>query len=321
MNRFGARLLGMRFGQLALLGAGLAILPASASVDSFEQKHHAAVLQNPPGVDFTIRFPDDRRVFQQGETIRIEMEFSSRLEQTYQLDTANYDRSGRLWIDSFFIDPEEGSVDPLDEYFKYGPFIGGGLRGMPALGTEPMRLVCELNEWFRFDRPGSYRLFIVSDRPSRLLAEGGHKPLPTTSNVIQFEIIPADPGWAEEQVQQAVGVLGSSEAPEERRAAARTLRFLGSETAVKEMARRFREEGALDHEYRFGLFGSPHRSFVISEMERLLDDPSHLVTESFLNTLALLVTLRDHPEAGEMSAAIEKRRQLYAERAARARRR
>src|SRR4030095_13497596 len=107
-----------------------------------------------------------------------------------------------------------------------------------------------------------------------------------TSNIVEFEILPRDDEWAEQELQALTRLLDSSDPKMDRRAVCRRLRFLNTETAASEMIRSF---GApLDecgYEYTMGLIGSAHRAFVVKEMERRLEAPDQIVSASYLFTL------------------------------------
>ena len=71
--------------------------------------------------------------------------------------------------------------------------------------------------------------------------------------------------------------------------ALKALRYLGSEEAARELARRMRgEDDQADWDYMFGLIGSPHRDTGLEEMNKLLEDPEFPVSDLFLTTMAVL---------------------------------
>jgi hypothetical protein len=135
-----------------------------AGADPFLAAQQEGVAKNPKALTFTIRLKDDKVLFQQGEIIRVELAFSSTLPKTYQLNGATYDRSDRLDIDSYHVDPTDGVVDPLKD--KVRNWLGG-IRLEPILEEKPYLIVRELNEYLRFDKPGKYRLYVVSQRVGR----------------------------------------------------------------------------------------------------------------------------------------------------------
>jgi len=288
---------------LFLISAAAVYAQAASSadnkVDGFTRKNNAKHAQNPEGLSFTVRLKDNRKQFQQGETITVELSFSTSKPNTYILDAATYDRSGRLDSDEFVLDRDDEVVDPLYDYFhaEYGGFVGGGLRSIPDLTDKPYIIVADLNEWMRFDKPGQYRLYVVSSRVGR---RGGpsnvfsNDPLTVVSNVIQFEIVPADKKWAARELSQALVTL--SENGPNRRPACRTIRFLGTAAAVVEMRKRFRDDDSdCEWQYKFGLIGSPYRDLVLREMETGISSSDQAITSHYLNTLALLEFKRQAP--------------------------
>jgi len=266
---------------------------------AFVQENKEKRAQNPEGLLFTAAFKNNQKQFHHGETLKLELSFATSKPKTYILDNATYDRSGRLDIDDFVVDREDSVVDPLDDYFNsalFG-FIGGGLRGNPELTNKPELISAELNEWMRFDKPGRYRVYVVSHRVSKMKAAGDQfhsTGQVAVSNVIEFEILPLDKRWSTQKLNEAVTMLTKPDG--DHRSACRTLRFLGTAAAVGEMIKRFRgEDDTCDFQYEFGLIGSPQRDFVIREMENALTAPEQPVITAFVNTLALLAFTEQSP--------------------------
>lgn len=84
------------------------------------------------------------------------------------MDGATYDRSGRLSLEAWTIEPNEAVVDPMLDYFaSVGGVIGGGIRRMDTIGATPVAVRVVLNEWFRFDLPGTYELSAIPQRVTR----------------------------------------------------------------------------------------------------------------------------------------------------------
>ncbi len=273
--------------------------------DAFTEHHQELLTRNPEALMFTARLKDGKTQFHPGEIIRLELSFLSSQPDTYVMNNASYDRSGRLGIDDFVLDRREGVVDPLHDYYHSGlhAFMGGGLFSVSTLDKKPQLVNYELNEWFRFDKPGKYRLYVISGR----IAQGqpyhqGNKPVALTSDMVEFEIVPADPKWEQQALSEALKTVnstttGNSLAKEnEHRAACRVLRFLGTEAAIKESIRRFRgQDRNCDFEYDFGLLGTPRRAFTVSQMESALDAPEQPVTNGFVATLSFLSYLVENP--------------------------
>jgi hypothetical protein len=285
---------------------------AIAASDRFFAAQREGVARNPIGLKFTIRLQNGDAQFRQGEVIRIEFSFSSALAKTYQLDGALYDRGGRLEIDSYHVDPEDGAVDPLKNH-ELG--IGGGMRSIPVLDEKPYAIVRELNEYLRFDKPGKYRLYIVANRVQRELtdqerAEAKQRSfitMPATSNIIEFAIAPADAVWAAKQLRSARSVLEARRGrnpmrrDEEIRAACKIVRYLGTEDSIRYMARHLDDHPG---DFGYGLMGSPFEARVIREMEAGLAAADCPVSSYYLSVLLSCSYLhRTEPYPGRQDKA------------------
>ncbi len=257
-----------------------------------DAEHDKLVAKNPPGLSFRIRLVEGTR-FRQGERIRVELSFASSIPKTYKLDGGLYDRIGRMHVDEFKLSPAL-TRDPLGEYFANGIGGMGGIRTMPVLTDEPYKMVFDLNEWHRFDKPGRYQLYVTSGRLSWEDPDPSGKPKRTegrkvtSQNVVAFSVTRSPPGWRVKTLRAAKLVLDSKGSKDEaKREAARTLRFLGTESAAREMIRRLSSD-EYSYELSFGLYGSPKRALIIREMEANLPRPDYPVTSTFLRTLSAL---------------------------------
>jgi hypothetical protein len=250
-------------------------------------------LDQPNDLSLQLSVKDGQTIFRVGEIITLLAEYSSSSGKKYTVNTRGYDRSGRLnGMEVFCIDPA-AAKDPLSDYFNgVRGLIGGGLGGTQDLGEKTHVVTLELNEWKSL-APGSYRLYVVGYRASETTAgpRGAlGRPVGAKSNEVEFQVVPADPAWQEEQLTTALRQLDSpNPRSEEAGQGARILRFLGSEDSTRELARRY-YAGDLPFgwELKFGLFGSPYTETAIQGMRAGLKDPQHPVTQEFVQTLALL---------------------------------
>src|ERR1700719_3151587 len=64
----------------------------------------------------TLSIPDARTSFREGEIIPLVLSFTSTVDKRYQAVDRHYDRSGRLDIDTYCLEPE--ARDPLADYFS-----------------------------------------------------------------------------------------------------------------------------------------------------------------------------------------------------------
>jgi len=114
-----------------------------------------------PDVQFTLTLKDHGAVFEYGEIVPFVQSFTSRAKNRYWADVRNYDRSGRLDIETYCVEPEP--PDPLASYFRSGCFFGGGLGSTHALDATPFTAEADLNEW-RTLEAGRYRVYAISHR-------------------------------------------------------------------------------------------------------------------------------------------------------------
>ena len=151
----------------------------------------------------TVNVRNNQSSFHIGEIIPLDLAFTSSTPNTYQLDMATYDRSGRLTEDQFVVDPSNGYDDPLQLYFHaYKGFMMGGLRGYKSLSTTPATIHADLNEWVRFKAPGQYRLTVVSSRVSKVGSNEFGNPT-VTSNSVTLTILPGTKEWQDATLKSA----------------------------------------------------------------------------------------------------------------------
>ena len=311
----------------AFLSASAQSTSSPEKPDAYLREHKERLARNPEGLSFTVRLKDNQKQFHQGEIIALELSFAAAKPNIFRLDAATYDRSGRLPSDGFAIDRREAVVDPLQDYFQSGihGFVGGGLRGIPDLTDKPYLITAELNEWQRIEKPGHYRLYVVSSRLRRkatdsVITAGDSQ---VVSNVIEFDVLPSDKKWAAKKLNEAIAALAKRDG--DNIAPCRILRFLGTPEAAIEMRKRFRgDDKRCEWEYKFGLIGSPHREFVIRELETAMSLSDQAVTSHFINTLTLLeftrrmgsapsISGRDDPQWEQWKNQMDKRQSVYDE--------
>lgn len=242
---------------------------------------------------FTISIPDGKKSFREGEIIPLTLSFTSTLNNRYFADDRNYDRSGRLTLETYCLEPK--ARDPLADYFSSGGFMGGGLGQMAQLSEKPFTASAELNEW-RQPAPGHYRLHVLSYRvwrppDSRETTPYGRLSLTLRSNTIEFEVVKADAASQQKQLLDTVAAFQNTSEDEQLKAA-RKLRFLNTKASVDALARLFHaasdQPGGWD--LMFGIFGSPDRAEAMAAMQREIESPAHPITQDFLGALTRLQT-------------------------------
>lgn len=269
------------FYELLCLALAAAILPATL------------LAQEESGASLAIRFADGTSRFHVGEIIPIELSFRASIPETYDMNTANYDRSGRLNVEQFHVDPP--GRDPLERYYSIGGFMGGGLSSSLTLSSEPQTRREDLNEWVVLEKPGRYSLYVTSDRVSRRGLEK-NEAVELHSNNLEFDIVPADPAWQHETLSAALATLHmASSTDAEKAKALRVLRFLDTPATVHELVILLGTPAAADSWNEIaGLAASLHQSLVVRELEQQMGAPDIAVTGNYLFILAKLKLQLNH---------------------------
>jgi hypothetical protein len=226
----------------AVLGVLLALFPAAGTCGQASQ---CAGIPSPPS-DAALRLllKNGRSVFHQGEILALTTEYAADSNKKYVVNNRNYDRSVRLSGEEIFcLEPERGT-DPLDDYFHS---ILGYMGGRPKLragsgspsphhgsGTERVEVTAT-----RIVSPDHRRHRLSLGKEGEATTWNGTS-MPLRSNTVEFEVQPADPDRQASQLASVTGVLDSPGASkEDKKHAARVLRFLGSEASTRELARRY----------------------------------------------------------------------------------
>lgn len=279
--------------------AFIAVLLAGSALATARPPDPCSLTSTVTDAKLTVSIPDGRTSFREGEIIPLVLSFTSTVDKRYRAVDRHYDRSGRLDIDTYCLEPE--TRDPLADYFSTVFGMGGGLGSELQLSEKPFTATAELNEW-RQPGPGHYRLWVVTHRvsgePSSLNSRRvGGEPVTLRSNAIEFDVIRADAEGRAKQLQEATAAYqnATGDRPEE---AARRLRFLSTKESADTLARLFwslnDQPGGWD--LMFGLFGSPYRAEAIAAMQREISSPDHPITQDFLYMLTKLQIAGEAPE-------------------------
>ena len=249
--------------------------------------------QDEIAASLTIRFVDGTNRFHVGEMIPVELSFKAALPETYDMNTRNYDRSGRLDFEQFHVTPP--GRDPLQSYYSTGSFIGGGLGSSRVLSSEPEIMREDLNEWVALDKPGHYSLYVTSGRVSRRTPDKA-EPVELRSNSLDFDVVAADPAWQQQTLSTAVAILNMGSSTEaEKTTALRALRFLDTPASVHELVFRLGTRGDRSGWNEIaGLAGSRYQNLVVTELDKQMSAPDIALTADYLFILAKLRFQLEH---------------------------
>jgi hypothetical protein len=261
----------------------------------------SAPAPSPAAASFTARIRDGQKRFQQGETIKVELGYNTPYTEVRDPFAATGNQKG-LAVDEFCLKPTEGVADPLRDFFgSVGGWSGPPARSMLFVEEAGRWTSADLNEWFRFDKPGHYSLYVAA-HPVRnafqVWADREPNAPSLTSNAVDFEIVPADPRWSEAEVRKAVQMIGQRSDVRAHVEGCHMLRFLENRGSVIEIVHRYARvnEDACGRDYELGLFGYADREFVVKRMEDGLQSPDVAVSSQYLWTLGVLSTYWQHPE-------------------------
>jgi hypothetical protein len=274
-----------------------------------------------------------QHAFHIGERIPIILAFSSDMPDKYKLDGGTYDRGGRLGTEEFVMEKE--ATDPYIDYFGSGVLGGemGGRRTTPVLGSEPAEVDLDLNEWFRFDAPGRYRLYLKSHRLTRESAprESDQKTMnfAAVSNIIEIEILPVDAAWQARKVAELKEEFNALlDAPfrslpgKDMNRAWRDLEYLGTAEAVQTAFEIMRRVGSSQH--LLLLFAARDRKRMLEDFDAYLADARVAIQTSDIAVRAVFTWLEiEKPKPMPIfswqytEADIQKRRELHVSRRAR----
>ncbi len=283
---------------IAIFLALSALLPFARSAGASEQQ--AAL---------TVTTEGNRSTYQTGERIPIVLSFTGPDNNQFEISLSSYDRSGRMDHEQFDVEPNTGWHDPLKIYFdSAGGIIGGGMSSSAVLSLTPTVMHLNVNEWVRFDQPGSYTVVVTSHRVKDTLDADRSISHPAylilKSNAIGIKIVPASRTWQKAKLAAIEEELSAHPANNgmqlpEREAAIADLRYLATPEAAQVMAQHLREdESTMMYQCAFGLIGLPEkvRPRGVAAMEKMILDPDFPVSGWFLMTLPVLQISSQQPE-------------------------
>jgi hypothetical protein len=256
-----------------LLAVTLCGAPAWAQVQS--------MLPVTPGpVNLELRFGSGKTQFHLGEVIPVELKFSSSEHRKYSVgEDCSPRQSYQFHAPSQFRD-RAGEMEAA-QMMDFGNCHG--FTSEIDLAAEPFVVKKVLNEWFRIDTPGKYRVSATSTRLG----------FPIDSELAELEILPSDPAWEQSELQRANSLIAHSDGGE-REEGCRVLRYLGTQAAEVEMARQEGEPSRCN--FDLALINAVNRRVVIAELEKRLAEPDLAVAWNFLRVLSFLWFYQEHPE-------------------------
>jgi hypothetical protein len=162
---------------------------------------------NPEDLKVELRVVGDVSIFHTGESIPLEIAYSSESEQKYRGSFSN--RTPEWGGPPPEVTPSDGVINLQD--LRQGA-AGSFMSSFGYLTSKRSIEKLDLSEWFRFRKAGHYSVRVKSTNISRAkTAEegGGIERLTLESNAVEFDILEADPEWAAAQQARFEQILNT----------------------------------------------------------------------------------------------------------------
>jgi hypothetical protein len=226
---------------LRLQAAALLMATAASTQDAFTEQWQQLRAKQPEGADLAVSVP--KTWFFLGETIPLQLMFTSTQLKSFLADTRQQDRVGRMnGVEQFIVDPVSFAEDPLRGLPGEEGGMGGLSGGPLPLSEKPFSFERVLNKWVRFRKPGTYRVYVLSHRVSQTGEGARGVPIELASNILTIDVQPAPALWVKDQIAAATSILdapaaSSDDTAKERVRAGRILRFLDTPEAAAALAK------------------------------------------------------------------------------------
>jgi hypothetical protein len=252
-------------------------------------------------VSLEMRTKDGGSKYHLGESIDVQLVFSSTSKQ-YIVDSSFSYPELQTAQDEFLVEPKGGSEDPMEDYRRalssnqYFGFMSR-MRGIARLGDKPVVLDLPLNRYVRFTKPGQYVLRLSDRRVShvRTSIEEPSQVLETAAQPLRLTILAADVAWQKEQLSFALEAL--KKGPGVNVHACEILESLGTLESELAMADALADEKvAMECSFSYSLLSARNRKMVLERMQQNLESPAGKINPGFVEMMATLRTLEEHPE-------------------------
>ena len=256
--------------------------------------------QNPLDVDFNLRLLKDSRQYAVDEPIEFEISLASSAHGKYEATLPDYRCVGA----SLQLVP----ANDASLVREAGCLITGYAPSRRPLTATPASETADLTEWYRFEKPGHYRLSIA------LNIDQGKQVVPVTSNSVEFEVLAPDPAWQATELQATLDEIDHASDEAVRAAAIHRLDLLQTHAATLEKLKRYFTERSGFGQYSRMLRHSSHLDLLLPPLEEALVDPSRVLPADIVDLLATL-RVRAGPQTLTEATAIYNQKLLETVRA------
>lgn len=293
--------------------------PSSARGDDFEVQHQRAVAANPSDLHFHLSLASGQSQFHLGDSIELQYTLTTTAPDKYVMGTRAWDHGRRSTLESFVVDNPTDTADPLPDFWDVYDelYCSDRLhqRSSRILGPSTSQTdSVELIQYLRFKRPGSYRIYAITqqvthvDAKTRFSRENAGEPL-ASENIIELQILPPDPEAITHDLQDI-----SARAKDGKLTTADALRLFGLDSPeAGHIASQYgiQSNNAVLREIALSAVLATDRKTSLGMLQQRLRDSRFPVSEDLLLDLALVQLLRDHKELN--STTLRKGGRLFAE--------
>jgi hypothetical protein len=204
--------------------------PTPAQMD-FDSRHTEALHHNPAGVKLSLRTKSKNSTFHLFETIPIELSYSSSRPSTFviEMDEAmNF--AGYRHI--FDVDQPDAVLLTWQEVAAHG--VDCCATDIRYLSSDPIVFERELTDYVRFEKPGTYRLFVTTRRvfkDGRKYLDFDASKIALSSNILEVTILPDDPDWDAKRLSRTIAKLNDPHVLADHQALAQSIDQTKAETA------------------------------------------------------------------------------------------
>ncbi len=269
---------------------------------SFGQGNAQSAADAGKDVKLELSFADGKAVYQIGDAINLNLSFTS-TKPDYVVESYYSPR-----FDDVILSPMDG-IYPwayrLNRLYSYDD-----VSAPQKLSQSPVIINLTINNLVRFDKPGKYKVKVLSRRVWSSSGERSFRsnPIPLLSNEIEFEI--KEMSQAEEQVEvkRIAGLMDSAKTLPQHQLFKRELDYLTGDVSTVEKVNRFLKPPVFGGVYwldtGMGLNIARNKKLAVGLFEAALRDPTREINEDLINELVTLrLLMEDEKQASQASTS------------------
>src|SRR5271169_120864 len=174
----------------SLLVCLLLLVQLDSAQTQFEIRNSEELQGNPKGVKLSLRTRDGRSTLHLYETIPIDLEFRSSQPSSYSIELDEYMNFAGS-SNTFEVSPTETAFVTFSVLSSPGAVCCDSMKHF--LSPQPTILHRALSDYVRFEKPGLYSIFLLTNRVFRGLGKKNDfapSKITLTSNILTLDILP-----------------------------------------------------------------------------------------------------------------------------------